>query len=286
MKNKNKRRNAKKGLALVAGLFLAGTTFGQSTSNYDSITYPYTNINQPLEEIVQHEQYNFNSFTNDNTNSIYNLGESLWGDAEPIRWLLDIPNIETTGQHFEVLETRTDEGVAYPTGISIDDHWYYGVLQERPIASKAIALDYLDAEGFKIATIWMNKEDPTFFDIERRFMNFFLPGELENYIEGSQIADGSNFGPREIWIYGGSESGYHYGIDLKVARGTPIHNPTLSKLSIGYGQSAGFFATNNISRLFWEPGSKRRQAVRRSIEPSVFHLDGYSKIGVKMILVL
>ena len=256
----------------LAAILLAASMANPFTSSAQDAS---SSNNSSIEsEITKYQKYNYVQFTHNPESNIYNE-ENFQGEIEPIRWLLDLPNRKPIGTQFEILEKKVSDTLTIPAAFSIDGHWYYGVVDESRPDSRVLKINYFDKEK-KIATMWFHKDRNT-FDIDFKFLEFFHQGDISEYVDLAKLPEDSKFGDRELMI-GGSDVGFHYGIDTPIKKGTPITSLINSYLEIGYGETAGYFIKNHFSRNFWEPISMwQRQEFKRYWVASNYHLKRFEE---------
>ena len=220
-------------------------------------------------------QFDASKFTN--RSEFSSLKDDLWTHHRPLWWILDVPNQTVDhGDEITLVETKTG-GVAYLKAYSINGDWYVGFHTGENSRGTAISVDYLDSAGYRLSTLWLNKENPIYFNISPFFFGQFIPsGPLNDpdilSLFGYKISSG--FGPRKYKYRGGLNDDFHMGIDKKTPIGTPIRAPHDGVLAYGYARRPGRYLVLEFDRKFIEGNGGSYVTSRRFVYKN-FHLSGY-----------
>jgi murein DD-endopeptidase MepM/ murein hydrolase activator NlpD len=255
------------GIGLLLGTLAAQRAVAPEAVNSISQARKEISLEDRMQE-SEHYQYLAKEFTKNN--DIYSLKKDLWTNIEAVRWLFDIPNGIRNGTELEVLEARTDDGVAFPQAFGVNNEWYFGMQVDDP-KSNTLVINYFDRQGFHKETLWLNKKDPKLFDIHQFFIGYPLSGAPSDYIVTSKFGER----PKPIEYYGGPDVDFHFGLDLLVDRGTPVYAPADGTLNIGYTADSGKFAEIDVKRYFWEARNTGRRIIQRDYRFSMYHLSRY-----------
>ena len=267
-------RNIVKTLCFLVGLTITGNQVSAQDNNISQeilLPIPKSTLEQLIEENSEFLSYNIVNHTFNKKNDLYPLEDICWTNIEAVRWLFDIPNngLED-GDNISIIEERIGNNNAYPKALSINNEHYIGIINKEISSRNVFCLDYYNEEGYRLSRLWLNKDKKKsrLFYIEQCFLQFYLPGDFDDY----RIA--SRFGPRENptkMFFGGPDTEFHYGIDLETERGTPIFTPYDGSMRIGYQLKLGKFAEFEISRkMVINNGSN---TVRRRYVLGLFHAD-------------
>lgn len=217
------------------------------------------------------QEYNVTRYEYDQ--SIIPLRDQLWVNLNSAAWVLDLYNGSAEqGDQLVIVETVAEDGTPYIWGYSIDGEIFIGRINEEKSWRLAIVVDYYNSDGYKVATLAQNREQPWLFDIDRKFIRFWLPGEYEDY----EIS--SRYGPRDrpVSFWGGPDIDFHRGLDHRVQRGVSIIPPVYSGIySIGYTRTAGNYLSISHQRYVYEEVNDVRQRVFKNYTIGIFHLDDW-----------